>query len=77
MLLKDVSNICVTIFKLAANRGGVCIGYTLVHRLKGLIWWIEDHHRLGQQDADEANWDLQVCKDSTDFMDMEDASVLR
>ena len=24
MLLKDMSNVCATFFKLAANRGGVC-----------------------------------------------------
>ena len=33
MLLKDVSNVCATISKLAANRGGVRIGYALVRRL--------------------------------------------
>ena len=71
MLLKDVSNICATISKLAAKHGGVRIGYALVRKLKGIVWWIKDHHRRGQ-DADEAYWTLQVCKDSTDYMDMED-----
>ena len=33
MLLKDVSNVYATISKLAANRGGVRIGYALVRRL--------------------------------------------
>ena len=45
MLLKDVSNVCATISNLAANCGGVRIGYALVRRLKGLDWWIKDHHR--------------------------------
>ena len=72
MLLKDVSNICATISKLAANRGGVRIGYALVRRLKGFVWWIKDHSRRNQV-ADKVDWDLQVCKDSTDYMDMEDA----
>ena len=45
MLLKDVSNVCATISKLAANHGGVCIGYALVHQLKGFVWWIKDHNR--------------------------------
>ena len=62
----------MTISKLAANRGGVRIGHALVRRLKGFVWWIKDHSRRSQL-ADEANWDLQVCKDSTDYMDMEDA----
>ena len=57
MLLKDVSSVCAPISKLAANRGGVRIGYALVRKLKGLIWWIKDHHCCGQ-DADEANWTL-------------------
>ena len=35
MLLKDVSNVCATLSKLAANRGGVRIGYALVRKLKG------------------------------------------
>ena len=54
ILLKDVSNVCATISKLAANCGDVCIGYALVRKLKGLVWWIKDHHRHGQ-DADKAD----------------------
>ena len=72
MLLKDVWNVCATISKLPANRGGVRIGYALMRRLKGFVWWIKDHSRRGQG-IDLADWDLQVCKDSTDYMDMEDA----
>ena len=43
MLLKHVSNVCSTISKLAANHGEVCIGYALVRRLTGFLWWIKDH----------------------------------
>ena len=72
MLLKDLSTLCATISKLPANRGGVRIGYALVRRLKGSVWWIKDHN-CRNQDVEEVDWDLQVCKDSTDYMDMEAA----
>jgi hypothetical protein len=74
MLFKDVSHICATISKLSNARGGVRIGCALVHRLKGFVWWVKDHQRR-DQDAEVADWTLQVCKDSIDCMDMEDAKA--
>lgn len=72
MVLKDVSYLCTTISKLPNNRGGVRIGYALIRRLKGLVWWVKDHLRRGQ-DIDEADWDLPACKNAIDHMDMEEA----
>jgi hypothetical protein len=72
MLLKDVSHICTTISKLSNARGGVRIGCALIRRLKGFVWWVKDH-QCRDQDADGADWNLQVCKDSIDCMDVEDA----
>ena len=43
MLLKDALNVCSTISKLAANRGGVRIGHALVQKVRGLVFWIKDH----------------------------------
>jgi hypothetical protein len=74
VVLKDVSHIYSTISKLACNRGGVRIGYPLVRRFKGLIWWVKDHHPRDQV-PDEADWSLEVCKDAIDFMDMEEAQA--
>lgn len=75
MLLKEVPNVCSTISKLPANRGRFRSGYTLVHRLKGFACWIKDrqrHSQVARQVADD-NWDLQHCKNSTGYIDMEDA----
>ena len=72
MVLKDISYICTTISKLPNNRGGVRIGYGLIRRLKGLVWWVKDHLRRGLT-PDETDWTLATCKDAIDFMDMEEA----
>jgi hypothetical protein len=73
MLLKDVSHICSAITKLTNQRGGVRIGYALVRRLKGFVWWVKDNHCCGINVCDSNEWSLQVCQDSTDYMDVEDA----
>jgi hypothetical protein len=73
MWLNDVSCICSSIAKLTNKRGGVSVGCALVHRLKGFVWWVKDNHRCGIDICNRNEWNLQVCQDSTDCMDIEDA----
>ena len=70
---KDVGEMCKKISTQPNNRGGVRIGYNLVRRLKGFVFWVKDHHRRGQTPV-EANWNLEICKESLDKMDIEEKS---
>jgi hypothetical protein len=69
--LKDVDNLCKKISTLSNARGGILIGYALVRKLKGLIYWVKDHLRRGITPDDE-DWTLEVCKSSIQAMDIEE-----
>jgi hypothetical protein len=70
--IKDVNSLCKKISTLSNARGGVLIGYALVCKLKGLIYWVKDHLRRGITPDDE-DWTLEVCKSSIQAMDIEEA----
>jgi hypothetical protein len=70
--LKDVDNMCKKISTIPATRGGVHIGYALVRKLKGLIYWVKDHLRRDLI-PEEGDWTLDVCKFSIRAMDIEEA----
>jgi hypothetical protein len=69
--LKDVADMCKKISGLSNARGGVRIGYNLVRRLKGFVFWVKDHHRRDQQ-PDAADWNMEACRASLESMDIEE-----
>jgi hypothetical protein len=60
--VKDVSAMCMKISGLSNTRGGILIGYNLVRRLKGFVFWVKDQHHHNQIPLEE-DFDLDVCKD--------------
>jgi hypothetical protein len=69
--VKDVSAMCKKISGLSNARGGILIGYNLVRRLKGLVFWVKDQHRRNQIPLEE-DFDLDVCKNALERMDIEE-----
>lgn len=69
--MKDVQAMCKKISGLPNARGGVLIGYNLQRRLKGFVFWVKDHHRRGQE-ADVDDFDLDICKEALERMDIEE-----
>jgi hypothetical protein len=69
--VKDVSAMCKKISGLSNARGGILIGYNLVRRLKGFVFWVKDQHRRNQIPLEE-DFDLDVCKNALERMDIEE-----
>jgi hypothetical protein len=69
--MKDVNEMCKKISGLSAACRGVRIGLVLVRRFKGFVFWVRDHQHRGQV-PNEEDWNLDVCKEALEAMDMED-----
>jgi hypothetical protein len=58
--MKDVDDMCKQISGLYNAHGGVPMGYNLVHRLIGFVFWVKDHHHPTQPVTQQGSGQLDV-----------------